>query len=207
MSPSTPAQEPQGCLHAPECQNCTKLEAMYSRELRRWVDAMTENRTLREERDRMEHERNDFWAKWMNTLEQFQSAREERDKLQAEVMARLNDQLAGLREIDRLREERDKALQALREAERELRQERGFKALLANGMPPTGNPDFDEVLATHPIAAMIQRGWLTGVTGFDDLPMLEAAICRFYEVSTIAEAINPPWPGLSKPAGLQEEKP
>jgi hypothetical protein len=88
------------------------------------------------------------------------------------------------------REARTRAL----EAESALRQERGLKALLANGMPPTGDSDFDEVLATHPIAAMIQRGWLSGVTGFDDLPALEAAICKFYEVSTIAEAVNPSWP-------------
>lgn len=87
-------------------------------------------------------------------------------------------------------------------AEYELRQERGLKALLANGMPPTGNPDFDEVLATHPIAAMINRGWLPGVTGFDDLAALESAICHFYGVETIADAVNPPFVGIDDRARL-----
>lgn len=79
----------------------------------------------------------------------------------------------------------------LSDTQGELRQERGLKALLANGMPPTGNPDFDTILATHPIAAMIQRGWLPGVTGFEDLTALESAICHFWGVKTIAEAVNP----------------
>jgi len=78
--------------------------------------------------------------------------------------------------------------------EQELLQERGLKALLANGMPPTGNAAFDEVLATQPVAAMIQRVWLQGVSGFDDLPALESAICHFWGVATIEEAVNPKWP-------------
>lgn len=86
------------------------------------------------------------------------------------------------------------------ELQGELRQERGLKALLANGMPDTGNADFDEVLATQPIAAMIQRGWLPGITDFNDLPALESAICHFWSVKTIAEAIHPQFSPIAPPS-------
>jgi len=97
-------------------------------------------------------------------------------------------------------EDYDRLLELYRELERELRSAHGLKALLANGMPPTGNAAFDEILATHPIAAMIQRGWLDAVTGFDDLPSLEWEICHFYGVTTIEEAVNPPFPPKPLPA-------
>lgn len=87
-----------------------------------------------------------------------------------------------------------KLLELWREVQPELRMARGLKALLANGMPQTGNPAFNEILATQPIAEMIQRGWLGSATGFDDLPALEWEICHFYGVKTIEEAVNPPFP-------------
>lgn len=99
----------------------------------------------------------------------------------------------------------DELLVLYRESQRELRQANGLKALLANGMPPTGNRAFDEILATHPIAAMIQRGWLGGVTGFEDLPLLEVAICHFYRVKTIEEAVNPPWPLQTRPVAPAQD--
>ena len=97
-------------------------------------------------------------------------------------------------------EDYDQLLALYREAKRELRDASGLKALLANGMPPTGNAAFDEILATHPIAAMIQRGWLGSATGFEDLPSLEWEICHFYGVKTIEEAVNPPFPPIRLPA-------
>jgi hypothetical protein len=107
--------------------------------------------------------------------------------------------------MDALKAELVTARRTIHELQCELRQERGLKALLANGMPPTGNDDFDKVLATHPIAAMIQRGWLPGVTGFDDLPALESAICHFWAVKTIAECVNPPLIAARKDANDKEE--
>lgn len=85
----------------------------------------------------------------------------------------------------------DDALLAYREVERELRLLKGLAALLPNGMPPTGSDAFDTVLATFPIAEMIQRGWLRGVIGFDDLPLLEKSICHFFQMQTIEECVNP----------------
>lgn len=84
-----------------------------------------------------------------------------------------------------------KLLEAYRESQRELRNALGLKALKKNGMPQTGDQDFDTVLATFPIAEMIQREWLPGIVGFDELDHLRDAICRFFRVATIAEVADP----------------
>lgn len=60
----------------------------------------------------------------------------------------------------------------LEEAENKLRAHDGLVAL-RNGIPETtGDPVFDKVLRLFPVAAMLQRSWLAGVTGFDELPFL-----------------------------------
>jgi hypothetical protein len=120
------------------------------------------------------------------------AAEAERDALALEVTHWKQEAESYKPAWDQMKAELATARQTIHELQCELRQERGLKALLANGMPPTGNDDFDKVLATHPVAAMIQRGWLPGVTGFDDLPALESAICHFWGVKTIAECVNPP---------------
>jgi hypothetical protein len=156
-----------------------------------------------------------FWAQILPSrivalIERIAAAEAERNRLRVDLYE-LRDVVTAenFAEMQQRAEKAEAELvtarRTIHELQCELRQERGLKALLANGMPPTGNDDFDKVLATHPIAAMIQRGWLPGVTGFDDLPALESAICHFWAVKTIAECVNPPLIAARKDANDKEE--
>lgn len=99
------------------------------------------------------------------------------------LIASLGQQLA------RAVEEKKVVEMALEEAENKLRAHDGLVEL-KNGIPATtGDAIFDEVLRVYPVAEMMQRQWL-GQVGFDDLPFLRKALCKFFDVDSLSDLLS-----------------